>query len=163
MCQWVFSGSDGLTAISCLSKVGLYDWIMCQFVWWMAHQYLFSSSSQSWDIWYIWMEIIVLLYGNYWISKTFKGFFPYIYSNVGNTDREMPFRKKKTKRKKRKERLAALIELITLCKILQGGVCLAFADEVLCWLYGTVKESWVLHSILCFFPLFLTFDFWKWI
>ncbi|KAK6783017.1 hypothetical protein RDI58_020813 [Solanum bulbocastanum] len=23
----------------------------------------------------------------------------------------------------------------------QGGVCLAFADEVLCWLYGTVKES----------------------
>lgn len=24
---------------------------------------------------------------------------------------------------------------------LQGGVCLAFADEVLCWLYGTVKES----------------------
>lgn len=25
--------------------------------------------------------------------------------------------------------------------ILQGGVCLAFADEVLCWLYGTVKES----------------------
>nr|POE44606.1 decapping nuclease dxo like, chloroplastic [Quercus suber] len=22
----------------------------------------------------------------------------------------------------------------------QGGVCLAFADEVLCWLYGTVKE-----------------------
>lgn len=25
--------------------------------------------------------------------------------------------------------------------LLQGGVCLAFADEVLCWLYGTVKES----------------------
>ena len=24
---------------------------------------------------------------------------------------------------------------------IQGGVCLAFADEVLCWLYGTVKES----------------------
>ncbi|XP_051119508.1 NAD-capped RNA hydrolase DXO1 [Andrographis paniculata] len=23
----------------------------------------------------------------------------------------------------------------------QGGVCLAFADEVLCWLYGTVKEN----------------------
>ncbi|KAL2348217.1 hypothetical protein Fmac_002217 [Flemingia macrophylla] len=23
----------------------------------------------------------------------------------------------------------------------QGGVCLAFADEVLCWLYGTVKEG----------------------
>ncbi|XP_056687072.1 NAD-capped RNA hydrolase DXO1 isoform X2 [Spinacia oleracea] len=23
----------------------------------------------------------------------------------------------------------------------QGGVCLAFADEVLCWLYGTVKED----------------------
>ncbi|KAJ7952603.1 Decapping nuclease DXO-like chloroplastic [Quillaja saponaria] len=23
----------------------------------------------------------------------------------------------------------------------QGGVCLAFADEVLCWLYGTVKEK----------------------
>jgi len=23
----------------------------------------------------------------------------------------------------------------------QGGVCLAFADEVLCWLYGTVRES----------------------
>ncbi|KAI4303289.1 hypothetical protein MLD38_038938 [Melastoma candidum] len=23
----------------------------------------------------------------------------------------------------------------------EGGVCLAFADEVLCWLYGTVKEN----------------------
>ncbi|CAA2994124.1 Hypothetical predicted protein [Olea europaea subsp. europaea] len=23
----------------------------------------------------------------------------------------------------------------------QGGVCLAFADEVLCWLYGTIKEN----------------------
>ncbi|KAK4748516.1 hypothetical protein SAY87_015102 [Trapa incisa] len=23
----------------------------------------------------------------------------------------------------------------------QGGVCLAFADEVLCWLFGTVKEK----------------------
>ncbi|KAG4187095.1 hypothetical protein ERO13_A08G083762v2 [Gossypium hirsutum] len=29
----------------------------------------------------------------------------------------------------------------------QGGVCLAFADEVLCWLYGTVKESKILISI----------------
>lgn len=48
-----------------------------------------------------------------------------------------------------------------LFELLQGGVCLAFADEVLCWLYGTVKESWVLHSFLCFFPLFLTFDFWQ--
>lgn len=24
---------------------------------------------------------------------------------------------------------------------MQGGVCLAFTDEVLCWLYGTVKEG----------------------
>lgn len=23
----------------------------------------------------------------------------------------------------------------------EGGVCLAFADKVLCWLYGTVKED----------------------
>ncbi|TYI14044.1 hypothetical protein ES332_A08G099500v1 [Gossypium tomentosum] len=29
----------------------------------------------------------------------------------------------------------------------KGGVCLAFADEVLCWLYGTVKESKILISI----------------
>uniref|UniRef100_A0A0D6R8D2 Decapping nuclease n=1 Tax=Araucaria cunninghamii TaxID=56994 RepID=A0A0D6R8D2_ARACU len=26
-------------------------------------------------------------------------------------------------------------------KYWQGGVCLAFADEVLCWLYGTVKDD----------------------
>lgn len=40
----------------------------------------------------------------------------------------------------------------------QGGVCLAFADEVLCWLYGTVKESkkpfnnlsWPLEPINCY-------------
>lgn len=44
--------------------------------------------------------------------------------------------------------------------ILQGGVCLAFADEVLCWLYGTVKESkFCLHraslfSSMCFGLLF---------
>lgn len=31
--------------------------------------------------------------------------------------------------------------------VVQGGVCLAFADEVLCWLYGTVKESETLTFI----------------
>ncbi|KAG6513919.1 hypothetical protein ZIOFF_024256 [Zingiber officinale] len=36
--------------------------------------------------------------------------------------------------------------------ILQGGVCLAFADEVLCWLYGTVKENE--DYILQFLPPF---------
>jgi hypothetical protein len=30
---------------------------------------------------------------------------------------------------------------VTAIAALQGGVCLAFADEVLCWLYGTVRES----------------------
>ncbi|XP_042375995.1 NAD-capped RNA hydrolase DXO1-like [Zingiber officinale] len=34
----------------------------------------------------------------------------------------------------------------------QGGVCLAFADEVLCWLYGTVKENE--DYILQFLPPF---------
>ncbi|XP_024030655.1 decapping nuclease DXO homolog, chloroplastic isoform X1 [Morus notabilis] len=34
----------------------------------------------------------------------------------------------------------------------QGGVCLAFADEVLCWLYGTVKENE--NYILQFAPPF---------
>ncbi|XP_057762806.1 NAD-capped RNA hydrolase DXO1 [Arachis stenosperma] len=34
----------------------------------------------------------------------------------------------------------------------QGGVCLAFADEVLCWLYGTVKEN--ADYILQFAPPF---------
>ncbi|CAI0374267.1 unnamed protein product [Linum tenue] len=33
----------------------------------------------------------------------------------------------------------------------QGGVCLAFADEVLCWLYGTVKESKLLILIIYLF------------
>lgn len=32
----------------------------------------------------------------------------------------------------------------------QGGVCLAFADEVLCWLYGTVKESEFLIFVILF-------------
>ncbi|KAL7612317.1 NAD-capped RNA hydrolase DXO1-like [Lactuca sativa] len=27
----------------------------------------------------------------------------------------------------------------------QGGVCLTIADDVLCWLYGTVKESKIFH------------------
>jgi hypothetical protein len=30
---------------------------------------------------------------------------------------------------------------ITTIFVLQGGVCLASADEVLCWLYGIVRES----------------------
>ncbi|KAJ4786332.1 Decapping nuclease rai1 [Rhynchospora pubera] len=34
----------------------------------------------------------------------------------------------------------------------QGGVCLAFTDEVLCWLYGTVKEGE--NYILQFMPPF---------
>ncbi|CAE6189704.1 unnamed protein product [Arabidopsis arenosa] len=37
----------------------------------------------------------------------------------------------------------------------QGGVCLAFADEVLCWLYGTVKdnEDYILQFVHLFMRL----------
>lgn len=35
----------------------------------------------------------------------------------------------------------------------QGGVCLAFADEVFCWLYGTVKESEILNFMNLFVVL----------
>lgn len=39
------------------------------------------------------------------------------------------------------EPCALLPHLFSPWDLWQGGVCLAFADEVLCWLYGTVKES----------------------
>jgi hypothetical protein len=43
----------------------------------------------------------------------------------------------------------AYLFLLVLTKLAgREGVCLAFADEVLCWLYGTVKESEFLTFIL---------------
>ncbi|QCD91497.1 RAT1-interacting protein [Vigna unguiculata] len=43
----------------------------------------------------------------------------------------------------RTERLRTedITERVKMKNYWQGGVCLAFADEVLCWLYGTVKED----------------------
>lgn len=43
----------------------------------------------------------------------------------------------------RTERLRTkdITERVKMKNYWQGGVCLAFADEVLCWLYGTVKDN----------------------
>lgn len=45
--------------------------------------------------------------------------------------------------------------MLNLVDTWQGGVCLAFADEVLCWLYGTVKESEILNFMNLFIFLFV--------
>jgi predicted membrane metal-binding protein len=55
-------------------------------------------------------------------------------------------------------------EIISLSKnslvLSQGGVCLAFADQVLCWLYGTVKESkFFIHGLNAIIHFFTTYSF----
>ncbi|XP_054819355.1 NAD-capped RNA hydrolase DXO1 isoform X1 [Prosopis cineraria] len=68
----------------------------------------------------------------FWIQSFLAGV-PYIVIGF----RDDSGRLVRTERLRTKE----ITQRIKMKNYWQGGVCLAFADEVLCWLYGTVKEN----------------------
>lgn len=68
----------------------------------------------------------------FWIQSFLAGV-PYIIIGFRNDDGQLV----RTERLRTKD----ITQRVKMKNYWQGGVCLAFADEVLCWLYGTVKEN----------------------